>query len=539
VNNLYGVDIMEEATEICKLRLFLKLVSQVEADTKKQNYGIEPLPDIDFNIRAGNTLVGFATKEEVEKAIKGNQQGKLDLFNDMDQIDEKAKAVDIIFHDFKALQSADNTDGEALSAKKIELRSSLAKLNDELDRYLADEYEKGKSKKPSAFQEWKNSHQPFHWFVEFYGIINSGGFNVIIGNPPYVEYSKVQKEYTIKGYKTENAGNLYAFVMELCLLMARHHGYMGMIVQLPMVCTDRMISLQNAYYESSEIIWLSNFDDRPAKLFDGSLEHIRATIAINKVELDNDNLNIYSTNYIRWYSDFRDILFRNVNYADVSQDLMKGSIPKINSEIALNLKRKIKEFKPLQSNLGLGNNLVYFHNAPQYWIRAMDFVPYFWNERDGEKISDHVKSLKFTTASIAKTVVSILNSTIFYWWFIIHSNGRDFNLREIKTFPIGLDTMSSDVKQQLNILADQLMEDFKKNAFRKKATYKTTGEVSYDEFYPKLSKPIIDDIDRILAQHYGFTDEELDFVINYDIKYRIGKDKRGLIPATAPTTIAP
>ena len=62
VNNLYGVDIMEEAVEICKLRLFLKLVAQVE---RVEN--IEPLPDIDFNIRAGNTLVGFASIEEVKK----------------------------------------------------------------------------------------------------------------------------------------------------------------------------------------------------------------------------------------------------------------------------------------------------------------------------------------------------------------------------------------------------------------------------------------------------------------------------------------
>ncbi|WP_448541790.1 DNA methyltransferase, partial [Roseiflexus sp.] len=56
INNLYGVDIMEEAVEICKLRLFLKLVAQVERVEQ-----IEPLPDIDFNIRAGNTLVGYAT----------------------------------------------------------------------------------------------------------------------------------------------------------------------------------------------------------------------------------------------------------------------------------------------------------------------------------------------------------------------------------------------------------------------------------------------------------------------------------------------
>jgi hypothetical protein len=46
--------------------------------------------------------------------------------------------------------------------------------------------------------------------------------------------------------------------------------------------------------------------------------------------------------------------------------------------------------------------------------------------------------------------------------------------------------------------------------------------VVYDEFYPRHSKSIIDEIDRLLAQHYGFTDEELDFIINYDIKYRMG-----------------
>src|SRR5262245_40547155 len=56
VQNLYGVDIMREAVEICKLRLFLKLVSQVQRVEQ-----LEPLPDIDFNIRAGNTLIGFAT----------------------------------------------------------------------------------------------------------------------------------------------------------------------------------------------------------------------------------------------------------------------------------------------------------------------------------------------------------------------------------------------------------------------------------------------------------------------------------------------
>jgi hypothetical protein len=64
LNNIYGVDIMEEATEICKLRLFLKLVAQVSPGDK-----IEPLPDIDFNVRAGNALVGFASENQLDKSL--------------------------------------------------------------------------------------------------------------------------------------------------------------------------------------------------------------------------------------------------------------------------------------------------------------------------------------------------------------------------------------------------------------------------------------------------------------------------------------
>ena len=71
LNNLYGVDIMEEAVEICKLRLFLKLVAQLETYDQ-----IEPLPDIDFNIRAGNTLVGFTSLDAVRQAMTVTPNGQ-------------------------------------------------------------------------------------------------------------------------------------------------------------------------------------------------------------------------------------------------------------------------------------------------------------------------------------------------------------------------------------------------------------------------------------------------------------------------------
>jgi hypothetical protein len=48
--------------------------------------------------------------------------------------------------------------------------------------------------------------------------------------------------------------------------------------------------------------------------------------------------------------------------------------------------------------------------------------------------------------------------------------------------------------------------------------------VRIQTFSPALNKPVFDEIDSVLAGHYGFTAEELDFILNYDIKYRLGRE---------------
>ena len=98
------------------------------------------------------------------------------------------------------------------------------------------------------------------------------------------------------------------------------------------------------------------------------------------------------------------------------------------------------------------------------------------------------------------------------------------NAREIDNFPIGIEDMPQIISSDLCSIERKLMKDFEKNKNRKESYYKSTGNVIYDEYYPKKSKPIIDEIDKVLAKHYGFTEEELDFIINYDIKYRMGDE---------------
>ena len=94
-------------------------------------------------------------------------------------------------------------EGEVTPEIKEELRKRLRNLEDELNRYLAKEYGVDPDKK-IKYEKWLISHKPFHWFIEFYGIIKNGGFDAIVGNPPYVEYSKVRSEYSIQKYQTED-----------------------------------------------------------------------------------------------------------------------------------------------------------------------------------------------------------------------------------------------------------------------------------------------------------------------------------------------
>jgi hypothetical protein len=72
--------------------------------------------------------------------------------------------------------------------------------------------------------------------------------------------------------------------------------------------------------------------------------------------------------------------------------------------------------------------------------------------------------------------------------------------------------------------ADRLMSCLDETSAVSSASYAVGGTVSQQKYRPRFAKPIIDEIDRVLARHYGFTDEELDFIINYDIKYRMGRD---------------
>ena len=154
VNNLYGVDILEEAVEICKLRLFLKLVAQIEAVDE-----LEPLPDVDFNIRAGNTLVGYTKLEEVKKGVSADLFAGKEAERIMARIVSQVEDVEALFDVFRECQIED--DPSAGDFKK-ELQAKLKEVEEELNRYLAGEYGIDHSDE-EAYTKWLTSHKPFHW----------------------------------------------------------------------------------------------------------------------------------------------------------------------------------------------------------------------------------------------------------------------------------------------------------------------------------------------------------------------------------------
>jgi hypothetical protein len=267
----------------------------------------------------------------------------------------------------------------------------------------------------------------------------------------------------------------------------------------------------------SNSIWVSTYEIRPSKLFDGVDQRLLIIL------IDFNKKQITTSSCHRWYSEYREHLFNTLKYTS-GLITVPNSITKIQNKIEIDIIKKLyANNKKLYNYFDFtGKFNLYYHNAPRYFIRAMEKTPYFWNEKEGEKISDQNKSLIFSFEVNRDIISSVLCSSIFYWWFIVQSDCRHLNLREINEFPLNIDSMHNTTKMLLTELSKKFEKDIMKNSYRKETNYKTTGKVIYDEFYPKKSKYIIDEIDKTLAQHYSFTEEELDFIINYDIKYRMG-----------------
>ena len=510
LRNLYGVDIMVEATEIAKLRLFLKMVAVVDVNPRVPNLGLDPLPDIDFNIRCGNTLVGYATEKELELGVK-----YMDMFARQEFESKVYDEIDIVssaYDTFRKVQLEQNADLETFKNAKAQLKERLANLNELLNRNLHAATNAGMD-----YNKWKKSHQPFHWLAEFYEIIyGNGGFDVIIGNPPYVVYTKKDKttglsiadRYTLNNYSTIESNNLYAFTIERSLTILSDKKRLGMIVPLSLTAAKNMFVLRKMLVEN-KYCSISSYEIRPGKLFDGAKG---AEQRLNIFISSNSNTSaLYTTQVLRWASEHRKYLFQNIN---LTESIFNQRIWRLSSPIELNIYKKYSVDNPIiyyTSSHSCDAELHYRSAGLRYWII---FLRKGFNTESASNKCKHIISNE-----IADYLMAALNSNLFWWYYSL--NYDMFNLTEANIFDFQLEF---DKINDVGVFTNELEEDLDRN---KKVSniVRSNGETNNSFAYQKkLSKSIVDKIDKMLAKHYSFTDEEIDFLINYNIKYRMNDE---------------
>lgn len=426
-NNVYGVDIMEDAVEMAKFRIYLKVISMCV----QNNIDIDK--EIKLNIKVGNALIGDISIDESKK--------------------------------IKSLEEIDNLEGYS---------------------------------------------KRFNWYLEFENVVTKGGFDCIIGNPPYIEYKKVINEYRVINYKTIKAGNIYGFMIERAINLLSSNGVIGYIVPISLVSTVRMGYIREFLEENCDILFYSNFGDRPGTLFNGV--HQKLTILIAKKRLLHKNgTEIYTSQYYHWYKDERENLFHNIEYIKnyyrhdkfyykIGNEIQRNIIEKVNSNTHPIIDMTSKDRK-LKDSIFLTTRLTFWVKSFIQNKSSKEFKEYFFKDKN--------KALVFN---------AVLNSNLYYFWWETISDCWHLTNKELELFYFDYSKLDDRDKERLEYLSEKLeksLEDNKKFIGSKQTDY---------EYKHKFSKNIIDEIDYILARHYGFNDKEYKYIIDYNLAYRMNDE---------------
>ena len=150
----------------------------------------------------------------------------------------------------------------------------------------------------------------------------------------------------------------------------------------------------------------------------------------------------------------------------------------------------------------------------------LDFTPEVRDGKGNLRPPSEFKELSFENELSVKSVYCCLSSSLFRWFVDVTTDGSHLNKREIDNFPFDPIRFQTSQPKVLEV-TKRLSKNLRDNSEVRVMKY-VHDTLSVQCIIPKHSKPIIDEIDRALARHYGLSDEELDFIINYDVKYRMG-----------------
>lgn len=527
-NCIYGIDINELAVQLAKLSLWLMSASNDK-----------PLSFIDHHLKEGNSIIG-TDRNHVE--LKNDKSIKISLF-DVNYED----FIWTVLNKYEKLERVGSSTREDVGKQKEiykEIEEDLKLVKKKYDYYLASQYFGGIGDKDKYailmrtrdMNDFQNSDTEtlmkfaeekkfFHWGLEFPEVYQKGGFDIAIGNPPYVQAKEKDYKYSID--YTNHSQNLYSYMMEINIINLKNSGIFGFIIPISSISSIKFETLQQFIIKKCKNIYINSFAKRPCKIFPKVEQRI---VILHGEKSENKNeVDIYTCGHKRWYSSERKKLFEKPDYEKCNfYGLFDGTIPKVQNNIENKIIKKLFNHKKRVKNYisrDMTDKYLIYHSTSGYWLKAFDFMPEFYSERKGNVPSSKYKMVYFYDRIDPNIFICLLNSSLFYWWWILLSDERDLTRREIDSFPFDYQTIDIEMANEFDCLKTKLMSSYIKNAMTKNVNLgDSIGLVSFNEFHPKYSKEIIDKIDRLFGEYYKFTTEETNFIINYDIRFRMGNE---------------
>lgn len=424
LSNLYGLDIMREAVETAKLRLFLSLAAKLNDRSE-----VEPLPDLDFNLRSGNLLVGFFDVEDARGRLGTTS---FDALNAIEAFVPRAHEAAELRARFIASQRED--DYEATAELKVELTRLLDDVRDEADHAYAAAV--GVPTSVADYSAWWLASSPFHWMLEFPAIIEAGGFDVVIGNPPYINRSKI--EYSVAGYATSELPDIYAVCVERSLSLLGEHGRFAMILPIAFQFADGHKAVRRELLKQGTV-WVSTYSRNPSALFTAGLG-VRSTIAISSRSAPA----AYSTGQRRWQAEARSSLFATTRYSKLPATAIRDAwLPRTGEQDVAELFGYLTEpSRPAlrSSVVRNGHYKVGYKAFATHYVAAYLKVPPTYDRATLEPVDPPAdKTLGFDTEEDALLAFGLMAGSLGELWWL--SNGDDFNVSgaTLMTIPIGLD----------------------------------------------------------------------------------------------------
>ena len=548
--NIYGVDIDAGAVDIARLRFWLSLVVDEQLP--------QPLPNLDFKIMQGNSLLESYQGVDLSNLLQDNnnlmlvENAQKDLFGNYVEPQlritfTKKDFTESLQQDIKKYFSI--TDAETKKSLKKQINNKIQEhidYNLELRRNhlerlkleITPKYKnatltlKQEREKESLEQEiakldisrkeiiklQETDEKPFFlWHIYFADVfkgannLDNSGFDIVIGNPPYgAKLSQEDKEVLKKKYisaqtiKGAQKGSLdtYTLFIELGYNLLKKQGHLGFIVPLSVTSSDALSGLHNLLINNCEVIKISSYGDRPKRVFESAEQQV-SIISFLKTQTKAKEILMTGINK-RYSDDSLWVLLDNLKFSNAIGLLSYGRIPKIGTDTEQVILQKLLKNNNLLSDLKTEKgSSIYYRKAGGRYYKIITKEP-TESSAEGNIIIEN---------KYLDLVGAILSSNLFYWFWLIHSDWHNMRTSEIEKFPIPYNNFDDKTLEQISELYNNYLADLKKNA--KKTV---TG---LNIFVARKSKHIIDQIDDLICPLYGLTQEEIDFIKNYEIEFRL------------------